>query len=166
MRRSTKIVIALAVATLMVTAAVAPLALLLLPNPVPVRITDPAQQFPGTYVASGGAFYHVVPYAESADQFPADSLVAEPNAHVVVRYKGLDDLASYGIYTFPDGRAVPVTKRVTSSSRLIELTPASTLKTGRYFVTVARDSIFGGTDYSYFSVAPTSASSGGSPKTE
>lgn len=152
MRSSTKTAIGLAVGALLLAAAVAPFSLMLLPNPLPVKVADLGTQLPGTYIQTSSGIFHVFPRAEQADRFPGDALVADPGAVVWVKYKELDALSAYAIYSFEGGKAVPSVKS-TSHARLVEIRPTAPLAVGRYYVAVAREGLFGGTDYVYFSVA-------------
>lgn len=157
MRRSSNILIALAVGTLFTLAAIAPFALMLLPNPVPVKVADASQQSAGTYILGRDGTYHVFQYAEQLDTFPAESLRTDPDARIVVRYKALDDLAMYGLYSLPSERPVKVAKAVAEKVRMLTLTPQRPLPPGRYVVTISSEGMFGGTDFAYFSVTATPA---------
>lgn len=105
-------------------------------------------------------------FAEPAAEFPADSLNAEPTAHVIVRYKALDNLAVYSVRTYPEGHDVPVTKSADQVKRVLVLAPITPLPPGRYSATVSSDDPFTGTEYAYFSVGSGSVASVGSPNRE
>jgi hypothetical protein len=141
----------IALGALLLAAGLSPLALTLLPNPVPVRISDPAAQVDGVYVGTPDAIFHVFPYPESVGEFPQDALATAPGAAVWVKYSALSDLADYTIRTFANGVEVP-SARSTATPRVLEIRPSRELAPGRYVAEVPRDSLLGGTDYVYFSV--------------
>jgi hypothetical protein len=144
--------VGLAAGSLLTVAAVAPFLLMLLPNPLPVKVTDVAAQPPGAYIAIRSGTYHVFPRAEASDGFPKDALAADPGADVWVRYKELDAMRSYGIYSFPADREVHVSKTIARPG-LLELRPVEPLPAGLYYAALSRDGIFGGTDFVYFRVS-------------
>lgn len=146
----------IALGALLLIAGLAPLALMTLPNPVPVRVSDPATQVDGIYVGTASEVYHVFPYAETPADFPVDALVTQPSARLWVKYSVLSTLDSYAILAYPGGAEVP-SARDTSTPRVLEVRPLAALKPGAYYAQVPRDSLLGGTDYVYFRVTDGSA---------
>lgn len=155
MSSSRKVIIVVALGTLTLLAALMPMTLMLLPNPVPVRVGNVANQLPGIYVAGSTSTYHLFPHAEPADSFPVDSLVVDPAAQILVRYKGLSALDQYQIYSYSSGQEVATDQQVAEKTRVLTIRPLEPLPPGQYFAEVAREGTFGGTDYVYFAVTQT-----------
>lgn len=164
MSRARRVAVVLALVAIVLAVGAAPFMLMLLPNPSPVAIRDVAEQLPGTYIQTGSATYHVFPRAEQVATFPADSLVAGPDAVFVVKYRQLADLSAYQVTTFEGAREVAV-DRDTTAAKLLRLRPRQPLAPGRYVVRVPRESIYGGDDFVYFAVKPgsTTEATGGQP---
>lgn len=150
MRTRTKAVIGIGFGALVLVAIGAPFLLMLLPNPVPTRVTEMSAQVAGAYIGTGGAVYRVFPRAEQPDTFPADSLATDTRPTVWVQYRQLDTLDSYGLHTL-SGAAVAA-EHDTSRPNLLGITPAAPLAPGGYYAEIPRDGLYGGTDYLYFSV--------------
>jgi hypothetical protein len=151
-RTRTKVAIALGAGGSLFLAGIAPFFLMLLPNPRPVKVAGIADQPPGAYISTHAGTYHVFPSAEQLERFPDGSLSADPSAAVWVRFKQPDAPDAYGIYTFPEGKTVPVT-RDASRPHLLQVRPSAPLSSGLYFARIAREGLLGGTDYVYFKVA-------------
>jgi hypothetical protein len=151
MKPRTKVLALVAFGVLVAIAAGSPFLLMLLPNPEPVRVDDVASQPPGAYITTRGATYAVFPYAEKVDAFPSGSLTVDGCPTVWVRSSQLDSLEAYGLYTM-EGAAVAV-ERDASGPGLLAIRPQSALAPGPYFAELARDGLYGGTDYIYFQVA-------------
>lgn len=135
-----------------------PFVLMLLPNPQPVLVADVREQLPGDYVTSGAKTYHLFPRAEQVESFPDDSAVVGPDAVFVVKYRQLANLEGYTLWSFDDGERVEIAHDL-GTPNLLQLRPREPLPAGRYYAVVARESIYGGEDYVYFSV-----SEGGAPR--
>ncbi len=157
MSRRGQVIAASVLGVALILTALAPFVLMLLPNPRPVAVADLAKQLPGNYIRSGSETYHVFPRAERTSAFPADSLAADPSCVFVVKYRQLAQLDAYTMWSFDTGKPVMVT-RDTTVPKLLQLKPNAPLAAGRYYVVVARESIYGGEDYVYFSVGPRNAS--------
>jgi hypothetical protein len=151
MRTRTKVLIGVGFGALVLVAIGAPFLLMLVPNPVPTRVTEMSPLVAGAYIDTGGALYRVFPRAEQPDTFPADSLTTDAQPTVWVQYRQLDRLDYYGLYTL-SGAAVAV-EHDTTRPNLLGITPVSPLRPGRYYAELARDGLYGGTDYLYFVVA-------------
>jgi hypothetical protein len=151
----TKVLIGVVFGVLVLVAAVAPLTLMLLPNPVPVRVTDIASRPTGAFITTNGVIYQVFPRAEQVDSFPPDAPAVGATPVVSVKSRMLDDPSKYSLYAFGGG-SVGVS-RTTAGANLLEMRPSRPLAPGRYFAAIARDDIFGGTDYVYFSVTATAS---------
>lgn len=151
MNRRKMIGAGVAMGTVFALVALAPFALMLLPNPDPVLVADLSTQMPGNYVITGESIYHVFPRAEEVEAFPADAPVVGPDAVFIVKYRQLAQLSAYTVWSFDNRREVPVERDV-STPKLLRLRPDQPLAEGRYYAVVARESIYGGTDYVYFSV--------------
>lgn len=132
-------------------AGLAPFSLMLLPNPVPVEVSDISVQMPGNFVESDGHVYHVFPYAEEVTSFPKEAPVVGPDAVFIVKYRQLAQLSAYTVWSFETHKEVSVA-RDTSEPKLLQLRPETPLTDGRYYAVVARESIYGGEDYVYFEV--------------
>jgi hypothetical protein len=150
MSRKTKWLIGTAFGLLVLVALVAPITLMLVPNPMPVRVTDLGSQPSGAFITTGGTTYHVFPRAEQLDAFPPDSPSVGVTPVVSIKAVHLDDPSKYVLYTF-GGKPVDVT-RTSAAPSILELRPKHPLSPGRYFAAIARDDLFGGTDYVYFTV--------------
>lgn len=147
-----RVLTAVAFGAIVLAVGAAPFALMLLPNPTPVAVTDIAGQLPGNYIETGAKVYHVFPRAEEVEVFPADSLIAGPDAVFVVKYRQLASLSAYRMTTADGSREVP-TRKDTRERKLLRMRPRRPLAVGRYRVQVARESIYGGDDFVYFSVS-------------
>jgi hypothetical protein len=152
---SIKWLIGIAAVLSVAIAAFAPFVLMLLPNPTPVRVADVRSQPPGIYIATAAGTFHVFPFADKAAGFPAGSVAADPGTGVLVRYRQLDNMDAYDLFSI-DGTKV-ATHKETSQPFLLRLQPVSALPPGQYYAAVAKDSVDGGTDYVYFSVASSPA---------
>jgi hypothetical protein len=130
---------------------VAPFLLMLVPNPVPIRVGDVSGQEPGTFLETGGAIYRVFPRADRTDALPADSLRTDEQPTLWVRYRQLDSPDAYALYTLA-GAQVEV-DRDTTLPNALRLRPQKPLEPGGYYAAVAREGLFGGMDYVYFEVA-------------
>jgi hypothetical protein len=151
MSRRTKWLIGILFAILVLVATVAPLTLMLVPNPMPVRVTDLGSQPSGAYVTTGNTIYHVFPRAEPLEAFPPDAPSVGVSPVVSIKAVHLDDPSKYSLYAF-GGKPVDAT-RTNATPNILELRPSQPLRPGRYVAAIARDDLFGGTDYVYFSVA-------------
>lgn len=132
-------------------AAAAPFPLLLLANPKPAAVTNLARQLPGTYIETAGKTFHVFPRAEKVSDFPKDALGTEAGACVWVRFRQLAPIETYTISRFGSDADIDV-HWDRSRSGLLGIRPARPLPPGRYYATVARESIYGGEDFYYFFV--------------
>jgi hypothetical protein len=153
-----RVLVGLAFGTLVVGAVVAPFFLMLLPNPVPVRVQDMSSQAPGAFIATRGAVYRVFPRAERASTLPTGSLVTDERPTLWIRYRQLDQLESYSVHAL-DGAPIAV-DRDRSQPNLLRIQPKHALDPGGYYAEVARDGVDGGTDYVYFHVAATLSAAG------
>jgi hypothetical protein len=154
----TRVLVGVAFGLLVVAAAVAPFTLMLIPNPHPIAITNLAEQPTGVYIETAGRTYHVFAFAEQPATFPPDSLVTGAKPVVWVRTKMPADASAYTISRV-NGSAVEVVHD-SSHPGLVAMRPAGPLSPGQYVAAVAREDLFGGTDYAYFSV-PGATSAGG-----
>lgn len=139
---------------LVIVALVAPLTLMLLPDPTPVRVGDVASQPSGAFITTQDAVYHVFPRAAQLDSFPPDAPSVGSTPVVSVKASRIGAPADYSLYAF-SGAGVDAT-RTTIGTTILELRPTRPLPPGRYVAAIARDDLFGGTDYVYFSVGATS----------
>ncbi|MHB8841781.1 MAG: hypothetical protein ACYC56_08340 [Candidatus Aquicultor sp.] len=130
---------------------VLPLLLLSLPNPKAVKVPTMQSVKAGTFLDAGEGLYKLYPYASTQDKFPAGAPSVGRKPSVYVKYRQLDELPAYGIYAYPTNQAVPVSRKI-EKSNVLRLAPESGLHTGLYYITAARDGIYGGTDYFYFKV--------------
>lgn len=155
MSRRTKLLIGGVFGVMVGVAAVAPISLMLVPDPLPVRVGDLASQPSGAYITTRGVTYHVFPRADRLDAFPPDAPTVDSTPVLTIKARQVDAPSDYALYTF-DGAGVNVT-RTTVPPGVVEMRPTRPLRAGRYIATIARDDLFGGTDYVYFSVAATPA---------
>lgn len=132
---------------------VLPLLLLSLPNPKAVKVRGMQGIKAGTFLDAGEGLYKLYPYASTQDKFPAGAPSVGRKPSVYVKYRQLDELPAYGIYAYPTNQAVPVIRNI-EKSKVLRLAPKSELRAGLYYITAARDGIYGGTDYFYFKVCP------------
>jgi hypothetical protein len=153
MPRRTKLLIGTVFCALVIVATVAPISLMLLPNPRPVPVHDIASQQDGAFITTQGAILAVFPRADPLDQFPPDAPSVGPTPVITVKANNIDVTAGYNLYTFA-GVSVPA-KRATVGTNIVEMRPATPLAPGRYVAEIARDDLFGGSDYVYFSVGTT-----------
>jgi hypothetical protein len=137
---------------LALVAFLAPFSLMLLRNPTPVVVMDISAQSPGTFIETHGTTYHVFPRAERVDAFPADVLSTGATPIVWVRYRQLAPLQGYTISSFPGDTRVAV-RYDTTRPRLLGIVPKRPLPPGRYYAVIPRESLEGGEDYYYFTVA-------------
>jgi hypothetical protein len=153
MSRRTSWLIGTVFTVLVVAAAAAPLSLMLLPNPVPIVVADVASQPSGAYITTQGRTYRVFPRAEQVAQFPEGSPSVSSTPLLSIKSEQLDQPSSYGLFAF-DGSAIAVT-RTAVQRNVLALRPVTPLRPGRYFAQIAREGMFGGTDFVYFSVTST-----------
>ena len=156
MSTKTRIIMAVAIGATFAFVGLAPFALMLVPNPRPVVVSDIATQMPGDYVRTGGLTYHVFPKAKQISTFPKDALVGAPDSVFIVKYRQLADLSAYTVRSFEGDRDIAVERDV-STPELLQLRPRSPLAAGQYYAIVARESIYGGEDYVYFAVSESGA---------
>jgi hypothetical protein len=157
MPRSTKLVIGTVFGVLVVIAAIAPLTLMLVPDPKPVLVGSVASGPSGAYISTQGSVYRVFPRADQLESFPPDAPMVGSTPVVSVKASRIDPTADYSLYSF-DGRGVESTRTLVTAT-VVELRPMRPLSPGRYIAAIARDDLFGGTDYVYFSVAGTPGAS-------
>jgi hypothetical protein len=131
-----------------------PFSLMLLPNPAPKPVKDLSAEPTGVYLGIGATTYHVFPYAAPQETFPGNVAVAGLDTTVLVKYRNLADASQYALRAFPGGDEVAVKRDVRAPDHILCLRPLA-LKPGQYYVTVAREGMYGGTDYVYFSVETT-----------
>lgn len=132
---------------------IGPLSLLLLPNPMPVKVAHLPRKLSGTFISTRQGMYRLYPYPAATESFPADAFAVDGHISVFVKYRQLDALHTYGIHKYPDGEQVAV-RKVVKPDRVLEMCPAEKLSPGRYYITIARDSMYGGEDYYYLLVRP------------
>jgi hypothetical protein len=155
MSRKTKLIMGAVFGVLLVIAAIAPLTLMLLPNPLPMRVHDLASQPSGAYITTRGTVYRVFPRAEQLGAFPPDAPSVGATPTLSIKSDRLDVATNYNLYLF-SGAGIAV-ERDSVASNLIQVRPTSPLAPGQYIAAIARDDLFGGTDYVYFSVGATTA---------
>jgi hypothetical protein len=163
MSRRTKLLIGIAFGILVAIAAIAPFTLMLVPNPKPVAVTNLAQQPVGVYIETAGRTYHVFAFADQPDSFPAGSIVTSARPVVWVRTQMPSDASAYTISKVDgggqSGAAIDVVQD-SSHAGLLAMRPKAALAPGQYVAAVARDDLFGGTDYAYFSVVGSASAEG------
>ena len=152
MTTKTRILMFAAIGATFAVVGAAPFVLMLLPNPKPVTVADVASQMPGTYVRTAGRTYHVFPHADRAESFPDDALKVGPDVVFVIKYRQLAELNAYTLWSFDGGREIDV-ERDLHTPELLQIKPLAELPPGRYYAVVAKESIYGGEDYFYFSVS-------------
>jgi hypothetical protein len=148
MSRRTKWLIGTVFGVLVLLALVAPITLMLIPNPMPLRVADVGSQPSGAFITTGGTTYHVFPRAEPLDAFPPDAPTVGVMPVVSIKAVHLYDPSKYALYAF-GGKPIDVT-RTSAKPDILELRPKQPLSPGRYVAAIARDDLFGGTDYVYF----------------
>jgi hypothetical protein len=152
MSRRTKMVIAIALGSVVLVLAVAPFTLMTIPDPHPYRLDSLASEQSGTFVTVRDGYYKLYPYAAPLLSFPSDALVAD-NARptVVVKYRQSENPDLYAIHSYTSNQPVAVEKSLTGGTTL-ELTPEQPLPPGQYVITAPRDSVDEGIDNFYFQV--------------
>lgn len=123
-----------------------PFIFLTLPNPLPRAASAPGSNGNGVYVQDAKGSFQLFPRPMAPDQWPKDAFAALPDVTVFVRSRQYDDMAAYGIFTFPDGKPLRISKRMVDG-RMLRLAPAAPLASGRYIVQVSRDDADGGSDF-------------------
>ncbi|HZD60593.1 MAG TPA: hypothetical protein VE439_09110 [Anaerolineae bacterium] len=146
-----KFIIGVPIGAIFAGVLVLPFLLMLVPNPNPVKITSLANQRVGTYLDTGRGLYKLYPYSSSQANFPEGAPAAIEQPCVYIKYRQLDGLSSYGIYEYSSSQPVPVRKTIKSKS-ILQILPRGRLAPGLYYVTAARNGMFGGKDYFYFKV--------------
>ncbi len=130
-----------------------PILLMTLPDPVPVKKTSLEGERVGTFVEAEAGLFKLFPYTAPNPAFPPSAAVTGPQPKVFVRARRLDALSAYTIRPYPGGEPLPVDRRLLDPQTL-ELACGRPLPSGKYYVTAARDGMYGGTDYFYFRVGP------------
>jgi hypothetical protein len=150
-RRRLATTIAVGASALMV--AVAPFALMLLPNPGAIRVSDPSAAGPGAYVGGRSEYYRLFPYAASPATFPDAAPVVRPDSAVLLITSTREDPGRVVLRLLPVGAAIPL-RGAAQPTRTMVLLPRDPLPEGEYELTAPRGGLSGGTDTYYFRVAP------------
>jgi hypothetical protein len=126
---------------------------LTLPNPVPRPVASLAEAGRGIYVAGDGVTWRLFPRAEPLDAAPPDAPVMRHPSQVVVAVRQADALDSYRLKALGRGeeRVRPVARPAAQLTRV--LLDVGELAPGTYELSVPRESIYGGSDYAYFTVS-------------
>lgn len=152
MKRRTGFVVLGIVGAMFALMAVLPFILMTLPNPRPLPAKAPGSRGNGVYVQDATGAFQLYPRAETPSEWPKDAFGTTSDARVYIRSRQYDDVSAYGIYTFPDGKPLGVSKEMVAG-RMLRLAPTVPLVPGRYIVQVSRDDAEGGSDYFCLAVA-------------
>jgi hypothetical protein len=132
--------------------ALLPFALLLLPNPGPVRVASPAEAGPGAYAGTDAAWFRQFPYASPPASFPRGVPVVPASSRLVLRTRTPEDADASQLAPYPRGKPVTV-RRVSEGTRVVTLVPAQPLPPGRYVLRAPRGGLYPGTDLYYVRVS-------------
>ncbi len=128
-----------------------PLIFMTLPNPQPLPAKSPGELGRGVYVQDAAGSFKLFPRAQLPSEWPKDAFPTDGSVRVFVLSRQYDNLVAYGVFTFPDGKPLSVSKRMVPG-KMLRLAPAAPLRAGRYVVQVSRDDAYGGSDYFCLSV--------------
>lgn len=149
-----RLVLALSLGTASCVMLGLPLIYLRLPNPRPTEVPDLKAAGRGVYLRSAEETWRLFPHAAALEAAPADAPRVSAVEAIIVAARQPGALEGYRIRRLPDREQLPALESTASSgdSVLVRLEPAE-LATGIYEVTVPRESIYGGTDFVYFTVS-------------
>ncbi len=152
MSRLTRFVIGGVLGAIALCMAGLPFILMTLPNPRPLPSDSPGSLGRGVYVQDDAGSFKLFPSSRLSSEWPKDAFGADAHARVFILSRQYDDLAAYGIFTFPEGKPLPMRKEMVPG-RMLRLAPSAPLPLGRYVVQVSRDDGFGGSDYFFLDIA-------------
>jgi hypothetical protein len=151
--KRTKLVMGIALGSVVIVLAVAPFTLMAIPDPHPYKLDSLAGERSGTFVAVGSGYYKLYPYSAPLFSFPSDALVvANTRPTVIIKARQMVGLELYGIRPYTSNTAVALRQTVGDANTL-ELTPAEPLQPGQYLITAPRDSVDEGIDTFYFQIS-------------
>ncbi len=130
---------------------VMPLSMLFVPEPEAVRVSGLAGEISGAYLRAKAGTFKLYPYATLEKGFPKTTMATTTEPTFLIKYKALENLTKYGIYSFPESRAIPANKKK-KTGNVIQVSPRSDLKPGRYYLQAAKDSMYGGSKYFFFRI--------------
>jgi hypothetical protein len=123
-----------------------------LANPQAIPVTSLAQGGTGTYVGREPDLMKIFPRASLEDTVPAEAPVVGSDARVYVKARQMNEVTTYTLADFADGRLLEV-RRTLLSATTLEIAPEHELAAGAYVASVPRSDPYGATDYFYFVVA-------------
>ncbi len=143
-----RLVVGIAPAAMLIILGLMPLILLLVPEPEAVRIADLAGERSGAYLDASEGLFKLYPYASLATGFPKAAPVIGGDPIFLIKYRALEAKSSYGIFAYY-GSLVPTVKTV-KTGKIMRITPKTALTPGRYYLKIAKDSMYGGSQYFFF----------------
>jgi hypothetical protein len=146
-----KLIMAAGIGSAVAIIGVLPFIFVILPNPMPVKIPGLDGEKVGTYVAREDGLYKLYPFSAPPADFPDEAIAVAGKPSIMVKYRQLEALSIYGLWTWPDNQPVPVEKD-TTRDQVLTMAPETEMPPGEYYVTAARDGIYGGIDYFYLKV--------------
>lgn len=130
-----------------------PAILLTLPDPGPRTVVSVAQAGRGAYARGDATTWRLFPRAEPADRLPPDAPAMHAPVELVVAARQAGDPAAYVVRRL-DGAALPLAAKTERCGRLTLVVIGVTgLASGSYELSLPRESMYGGTDFVYFSVS-------------
>ncbi len=154
-KRRRKLLILAASAIGVIIAGVLPFGLLAIPNPPSYEEVDRIIER-GAYVQTGDRFLRLFPYPQRLEAAPADLALVDAQPRLMVKARQFFGEEGYRLEPFPSGALVELTLTM-GDEGVMGLSPARPLPAGAYLFTAMQDSVYGGEDYYYFAVEPTSS---------
>ncbi len=109
----------------------------------------------GQFLSTPRGDVKLFPWQDPQQPYPRDALRihAADARTLVLRAAAIDEPGAYRLFDLGRGSAVPLAVRKSSPTRL-ELAPAGLLPSGRYALVSTHEGMFGGKDFSYFTIVP------------